>query len=258
MNDGQMRIEQSPVPDEDKEIAEHERLARIVTRNHLAVFALALSVARIEVVADGKESLAAFSVETERHMKVPFLASERWHALTGSVMTGSNFELKSDLTMGTWYPDLPRTLPSEFDIPILGEDSFKTITSSRLRIERPSPNIPTVTTILGLRAIHTAKSLHGKPEFEITGDVAGPRAFEPLLSALGETSGGTTDYAELIDMLDASSRIYSPSEHRDIHYATPQDLEVPGYIMERSQNNFSVLSARIRILADSEPGSSPS
>ncbi len=253
MNNDQLPVEQHPVPDEDIEVAEHERLARIVTRNHLAVFALALSVARIEVVADGDESLTAFSVETERQVKFPFHASDRWQSLTGSIMTGSNFELKSDLTMGTWNPDLPRTLPSEFDIPILGEDSFKTITSSRLRIEQPSPNIPTATTILGLRAVHTARNLHSRPAFEVTGDEAGARAFAPLLSALNETSSGTADYTELIDKLNALNRVYAPSEHRDTHYATPQDLEVPGYIMERSQNNFSVLSAHVSILAGSEP-----
>lgn len=251
VQDKTTRPEQAEIPHEliGAEAAD-QLLARTVTRNHLAVFALALSVAHIEIAAQQQgEALVAHTIEEEHQAKIPFPNGNHWQSLAGSIVTNSGFDMHSRIEFGARHSSNPRVFPPAFDVPLLGEEGSKTIVSSSIKISRPSPVIPTTESILGITAIHTANSSFSQPEFEILNEVAGPRAFKPLIVTLTETSQETTDYSQIDEALAASNRLSTPNPIRSAHYATPDSLGVPQHILDRAKRIFTTLAPRIGPLA---------
>lgn len=234
------------------QIPEQERLVRV---NHLAVLALASSVSGIEWVTSEQDGIMlAANLQREDQLTVPFPKGS-WLGRPGSVATDSGFELKSRIEFQERNSRASRVFPKAFDVPILGDPSPNTLVSSKITIERPSPNIPTVTTIIGLTAVHTVNSIYDGQRFEIVNDAAGPTAFSKVFALLVETSNHTVDYSELEKSIAYNAERLPSNEHSRTHFATPDELGVPMHIIKRAQNNFSVLSAHLDSLANTRSDS---
>ncbi len=206
---------------------------------HVANVALAAAVAGIElIISDNSPAPTLSAMHHTADGAAPF-PRRRWLARPGTLTTASGMELKSRLEFVR--RDRPnRNLPTALDDALLSHDHAGfSVAFSKVTLERPSPVIDTVRTIVGIQMDHAPH--HRQPEVEFINGGAGPVAFSGLLLLLRSVSRSRVDYSILEDWL-THIEVISPTQPFIDHFSFDQNLGTPPEVVLRAQQNFAAIT----------------